>query len=164
MNELQTVDALKITLKRQNQQGEALLQVLDHVETIRDDVERMKDGINEDIKDLRDSITLNYQEQQELKSVVMSKAVEMTKNYFGRDGLDYGNHDLFSLKMGQLIHLVYKYLKLRFEVPRYIAIKRVEFHQAKSYVEGLSLNHFKEREIRITQKQKDLLKGNQNEN
>lgn len=153
------LDALKFTLQRQDDQSKALQKVIEVISDTKNEIVDIKSEIKHDVQEIRDSITINYEEQQTIKSVIGTKAKKMTFEYFDKENLNTQNHDLFAKKYGQIIQVIYRHLKNRFDVPRYTSIKRIEFNNSVSYLNSLSLSQFKPREIRMTAVQKELLEA-----
>ncbi|API89009.1 hypothetical protein BKP56_06960 [Marinilactibacillus sp. 15R] len=153
------LEALKFTLQRQDDQSKALQKVIEVISETKNEIVDIKSEIKQDVQEIRDSITVNYEEQQTIKSIIGVKAKKMTLEYFDKENLDKQNHDLFAKKYGQIIQVIYRYLKNRFEVPRYTSIKRIEFQTAINYLDSITLSQFKPREIRMTAVQKELLEA-----
>lgn len=65
--------------------------------------------------------------------------------------------NLFVLKKGQFIRLMYSRLKKAFNVTKYTNIKHVEAKKAIQFLRDLSYDDFTKFEIRETPKQKELI-------
>lgn len=106
-----------------------------------------------DIKELRDSITLNDEEIKDIQSAVGTVSWRLTKEYFGGRSV---SNDLFVAKLGHLRTGVYYHLKKTFEVGRYTRIKRIDFKKAMNKLTSFGLSDLEEYQTRLTPRQKEI--------
>ena len=153
-NQLTSMDVLKQTLITQNTQGQALVEMLDYMEEVKDEMVDMKQEIKTDIKELRDSITLNPGEIKMIQSAVGTKSWELTKEYFKNRNV---SDDLFLAKLGHLRQGVYHHLKTALDVGGpYTTIKRIEFQKALNILSSLELSDLSDYKKRLTPRQIEI--------
>lgn len=148
---------IRQTLARQNEQGRALMEVVDHIERIEQSMIEMNGDTRALLKTVSDSVTLNYEEQNAYKAIVSSKSHAMAKNYFGDADI---SQDFYLAKIGQFRSRIYSQVKKKFNVPRYSAIKRIDFDNAIQFVNLMSLESFEEWETRLTPRQREIAEMN----
>lgn len=149
-NELET---LQFTLQRQDDQSKALQRVISAVIDTKEEMVEMKDSIEKDVKELRDSITLNRHEISEVQSKVGKRSWELADELFsGRDISD----DLFLAKTGHLRSAIYKRLKENFDISRYYDIRRVDFEKAKEIISKVELENLQPYQLRLTARHKEI--------
>jgi hypothetical protein len=140
---------LEATLKNQ-------LVIVQEMRVMKDEVAQMKQDIKEDVRELRDSITLTRHEGAELQSVVGRKAWKLADELFEEPVSD----DLFLAKVGHFRGIIYKRLKDTFNVARYYDIRRIDFNQAKQVVDIVQLSNLKDYQLRLTARQKEIAEQN----
>lgn len=151
--EMKPMQVIKHTLQTQNEQGKMLIQIVDHVEGIEQKMNAKYEETSQLLKKVSDSITLNYEEQNQYKSIVSSKSHDLAHAYFG--GTE-ASQNLYLAKVGQIRTRIYVHVKKIFNVPRYSAIKRLDLDEAIGFVRQLELRDFEEWEVRMTPRQKEL--------
>lgn len=151
---------IRQTLARQNEQGRALMEVVDHIERIEQNMIEMNGDTRALLKKVSDSVTLNYEEQSKYKSAVSSMSHSLAKKYFGDSDV---SRDFYLMKVGQIRSRIYSRVKTTFNVPRYSAIKRIDFDNAVQFVNRINLESFEDWEIRLTPRQKEIAEMNNDE-
>ena len=144
--------ALIHTLQAQQNQGQALIQALEKVYEIEDkmtDFESKLDEARALVNDVTKQITINYEEQKELQSIVAKIAQDATKEHEKKLDTKFSDN-LFKAWKGRFINLIYKYIKRRMNVVRYTAVKRIDFNELKMYLDTLNYYVFTESELRPT--------------
>lgn len=152
--------ALIHTLQAQQNQGQALIQALQKVYEIEDkmtDFESKLDEARALVNDVTKQITINYEEQKEVQSIVAKIAQDATKEHEKKLGEKFSDN-LFKAWKGRFINLIYKYIKKRMNVVRYTAVKRIDFNELKMYLDTLNYYVFTESELRPTPGILNLLK------
>lgn len=151
-NQLIKDDALIFTLERQNQQGEVLLKVLREVQEIKTGMETYVDGkinyMEAMVDKVSEQLTIDYDQQQEIKSIVSLVATNMTKIHEAND-VSY-SANLFKAWKGRFISRIYAKLKTRMNVVRYTAIRKTDFQEAYNYISELTYEDFSEKELAPT--------------
>lgn len=144
--------ALIHTLQTQQNQGQALIQALEKVYEIEDkmtDFESKLDEARALVDDATKQITINYEEQKEVQSIVAKIAQDAAKEHEKKLDTKFSDN-LFKAWKGRFINLVYKYIKRRMNVVRYTAVKRIDYHELKMYLDTLSYYVFTESELKPT--------------
>lgn len=144
--------ALIHTLQAQQNQGQALIQALQKVYEIEvkmDDFENKLDEARALVDDATKQINITYEEQKEVQSAVSKIAQEATKEHEKKLGEKFSGN-LFKAWKGRFTNLVYKYIKKRMNVVRYTAVKRIDYHELKMYLDTLSYYVFTESELKPT--------------
>lgn len=144
--------ALIHTLQTQQNQSQALIQALEKVYEIEDkmsDFESKLDEARALVNDATNQITINYEEQKEVQSIVAKIAQDATKEHEKKLDTKFSDN-LFKAWKGRFINLIYKYIKRRMNVVRYTAVKRIDFNELKMYLDTLNYYVFTESELRPT--------------
>lgn len=144
--------ALIHTLQAQQNQGQALIQALQKVYEIEakmDDFENKLDEARALVDDATKQINITYEEQKEVQSAVSKIAQDATKEHEKKLDTKFSDN-LFKAWKGRFINLVYKYIKRRMNVVRYTAVKRIDYHELKMYLDTLSYYVFTESELKPT--------------
>ena len=140
------------TLQTQQNQGQALIQALQKVYEIEDkmtDFESKLDEARALVNDATKQITINYEEQKELQSIVAKIAQDATKEHEKKLGEKFSDN-LFKAWKGRFINLIYKYIKKRMNVVRYTAVKRIDFNELKMYLDTINYYTFSNSELKPT--------------
>lgn len=155
-NQLIKNDSLIFTLERQNEQGAALVQALKNVAEIEarmiDTEKRINDRFeqNEALQaKLAEELTINYDEQQEIKSIVNKKASEMTNIHQGKEKKDYSSN-LFKAWKGLFMSRIHAKLKRRMNVARYTAIRKLDYLEANNFLQEINYVDFTEKDLEPT--------------
>ena len=158
--ELNQLEAISFTLQRQDDASKAIQKVVNsmiatknEVVGIKNEMMDMKGEIKADIKELRDSITLNDEEIKDIQSAVGTVAWRLTKEYFGGRNV---SDDLFMAKLGHLRTGVYYHLKNTFETGRYTRLKRIDFKKAMNKLTSFGLSDLEDYQTRLTPRQKEI--------
>lgn len=144
--------ALIHTLQAQQNQGQALIQALQKVYEIEakmDDFENKLDEARALVDDATKQINITYEEQKEVQSAVSKIAQDAAKEHEKKLDTKFSDN-LFKAWKGRFINLVYKYIKRRMNVVRYTAVKRIDYHELKMYLDTLSYYVFTESELKPT--------------
>lgn len=149
---------LKNSLKRQNEQGSQMMELVNHLMGVEERVGKAEEridykvaGLEETVESALEQITIDYEQQQEIKSIVNSKANAFTKEYYS-NGMPESvpskfHDDLFKKKKGRYIRRFYARLKSNFNVVRYTALRRVDYPLAKRYLEDIKFEHISTKEV-----------------
>lgn len=135
------MEMMKFNLERQNEQGEALVEIIKHVEGIESNVESKFAEMSYMVKEVRDSVTLTYEEQKELQQKVFKTSVEFAKDVAGESLVEI-DKETFLKEVGKFRRSIWKKLKERMNVPRYTSIRRVDFEEALIFVSDLKMKDF----------------------
>src|SRR5690625_1368123 len=133
---IQEMQAIKFNLRRQNEQAEALIQVIERVEQIESNVNEKYEKVTEVVEEVRNRVYIEYEDQKELQSIVAKKANEVANEKYG-DMPDHGAE--FRELVGYARRHVWKKLKNYFNVTRYTSIRHVDRDEAKEYARSISL-------------------------
>lgn len=132
------MEAIKFNLKRQNDQAEALIQVIERVEQIESNVNEKYEKVNDIVEEVRNRVYIEHEDQKQLQSIVGKKAHEVAKRR-------YGNNREFGAEFRELVGYarrhVWKKLKNHFNVTRYTSIRHVDRDEAKQYAREITLDN-----------------------
>lgn len=137
----QPMEIIKFNLQRQNEQGEALVQVINRVEEIQEDVNNKFSEMSSMLQKVEDSVTLTYEEQKELQSIVFKLSINLAKESFNGEEV---SKDTFSKQVGKFRRSIWKKLKEQMNVPRYSSIRRIDFEDSLKFVNSLKMKDFLE--------------------
>lgn len=149
---------LKKSLQRQNDQGTQMMEIVNHMMGIENRVENTEVRINERVSGFEETleealerISIDYDQQKEIQSIVNSKANELTQRYY-RNGMpetvpNKFHDDLFKKKKGRYIRSIYSKLKSNFNVVRYTALRSVDFKNAKDFLMNIKYTHINPKEV-----------------
>lgn len=144
----QPMEVIKFNLQRQNDQGQALVQMIERVESIESNVENVQEDINHKFSEMssmlqkvEDSVTLTYEEQKELQSTVFKLSINLAKESFNGEAVSKKE---FSDQVGKFRRSTWKKLKERMNVPRYSSIRRIDFDDSLDFVNSLKMKDFLE--------------------
>lgn len=139
MNNLEKVkemEVLKFSLKRQNDQGAALVKVIERVEGIESNMNKKYDRMSGMLKEVENRVHLEEADANKIKSIVASKAHAISK-------IKYPDRDSYGAEYLELVGYarreVYKRLKGHFNVTKYTAIRHVDRLKAINFVESIVL-------------------------
>lgn len=146
MNNNGDLQVLEQSLGLQVKQAQALHELIirfnNQEERINGKIERVEDLM----EDLSKQITINYEEQKEIQSLVAHKASTLTKEHLDDEVSD----NLFKAWKGLFIRRIYSRIKEQMNVVRYTAVKREDFDIVLNYLESLTYSDFKLRELQPT--------------
>lgn len=132
------LEILKHSLKTQNEQGQALVEVIERVEGIENNVNEKHGEIKGMVTEVRNRVHLEEADAKRIKSIVNKKAHEISK-YRYPDTDKYGAEYLELV--GHARGKVYKRLKEHFNVTKYTAIRHVDREKAIGFVESITLGN-----------------------
>lgn len=156
------LEVLKHSLQTQNEQGKALIAVIERVEQVETNVNKKYEQINEVVEEVRNRVHLEEADANRIKSIVSSKAHAVSK-------VKYPNTDSFRAEYLELVGYarreVYKRLKTHFNVTKYTAIRHVDRESAINFVESIVLDseflhryeQWRYDRIKKVQREKELL-------
>lgn len=131
------MDVLKHSLQTQNEQGKALIAVIERIEKIETNVNQKHEEMNEMLVEVRDRVHLEEADANRIKSIVSQKAHAVAS-------VRYPNKDEYGAEYLELVGYarreVYKRLKTHFNVTKYTAIRHVDRENAISFVESIVLD------------------------
>lgn len=138
-------------------------QLLEEVIGIKEEMDRNVKKTNQKLTDIEllveevnKKVHIDDGEAVKIKSLVFSKAGVFADMYFNEQK-SHPSANLFALKKGQFIRLMYSRLKKAFNVTKYTNIKHIEAEKAIQFLRDLSYDDFTPFEIRETPKQKELI-------
>ncbi len=138
-------------------------QLLEEVIGIKEEMDRNVKKTNQKLTDIEllveevnKKVHIDDGEATEIKSIVFRKAGVFADFYF-EEQKTHPSDNLFSLKKGQFMRLMYSHLKKAFNVTKYTNIKHVDAEKAVKFLENLSYDDFTKFEIRELPKQKELI-------
>lgn len=147
---------LIFTLERQNEQGVALVETMRNIIKIEANMKatekRVNNRLNENeaiLEKLSEQLTINYDEQQEIKSIINTLATVFAREHEKREKTTYSGN-LFKAWKGRFISRMHAKLKIRMNVVRYTAIRKVDFKEAYQFLESLQYESFREAELKPT--------------
>lgn len=140
--------ALIHTLETQGKQSEALVSLLREMGNVKEEMIELKDEVKEHVNESRslyekmsEQVTITYEEQKELRSIVSKLAISLTEEHQKRQGKTYSDN-LFKAWKGMFMIRIHSKLKKRMNVVRYTSIKRVDYDEALAYLNVLTYDHF----------------------
>lgn len=131
------MEILKHNLVTQNEQGKALIAVIERVEKIETNVNKKYEQITEVVEEVRNRVHLENADARKISSIVGKKAHAISsvrypnKKEYGAEYLEL---------VGYARREVYKRLKGHFNVTSYTAIRHVDRLEAFEYVESINLD------------------------
>lgn len=175
------IEALKFSLKRQNEQGNAMMEMLDEVQEIKNEVKQTESNIqkidndmnekiekvNDSLERMENSVELQGSEADEIQSIIYRKAHELAIIKFP-DMDDYGAE--YRELNGYARRRLYKKLKTHFNVNSYSKIRHVDFEDAKDYAQSIKFDNsffheFKKwKDQKLKKEQRERAKQKENEN
>lgn len=139
------MEALKFNLQRQNEQGNALVKVIEKVEEMESNVNEKYEKTNEALGNMQDMlqevnnrVTLEDEDARQIKSIVGKKAAAIAKEKYP-DLINYGAE--YRELIGYARRTVYKKLKQHFNVTKYTSIRHVDREKAKEYAASIKLDN-----------------------
>ncbi|HLR92345.1 MAG TPA: ORF6C domain-containing protein [Atopostipes sp.] len=132
------MEAIKFNLKRQNEQANALIQVIERIEEIESNMNEKYVEVKDMVDEIRDRVYIEHEDQKELQSIVSKKSYAIAKEYFNNDD-DYGA-EIRELA-GYAMRHHWKLLKKHFNVTRYTSIRHVDREKAKEFVRNIRLDN-----------------------
>lgn len=149
-------ESLIFTLERQNEQGAALVEALKSVAAVEARMIESESKMNKRFDEnealyekLSEQLTINYDEQQNIKSVVKKLANKMAHTHEEKQGTSYSSN-LFKAWHGVFASRIYSKLKKRMNVVRYTAIRKVDYQEAMDYLNALDYINFSAKELEPT--------------
>lgn len=154
----QHLSLLKNSLQRQNEQGNQMMEVVNHLMGIEERVNEAENridykvaGLEETVDSALEQITIDYEQQKQVKSIVQTRANAFAKAYY-LDGMPTDvpakfHDDLFKKKKGRYIARFHARLKKHMNVVRYTAIRRIDFEDAKTYLENIKFSEIPTKEV-----------------
>src|SRR5690625_55717 len=83
------LEIMKHSLKTQNEQGKALIAVIERVEQIENNVNEKYGEIKDIVTEVKNRVTIDHEDQQVLKSIVGKKSYDIAKKYYNNNS-NYG--------------------------------------------------------------------------
>lgn len=131
------LEVMKHSLQTQNEQGKALIAVIERVEQVETNVNKKYEEVTEIVEEVRNRVHLEEADANRIKSIVGSKAHAVAK-------VRYPNTENFKAEYLELVGYarreVYKRLKTHFNVTKYTAIRHVDRESAITFVESIVLD------------------------
>ena len=169
-NQLIKNDTLIFTLERQNEQGMALVQALKNVAEIEARVIDTEKRINDRFEQnealqakLAEELTINYEEQQELRSIIYKKSTAMTHEHNRKQDKFYSSN-LFKAWKGLFSARIHAKLKKHMNITRYTAIRKLDFFEAEHFLQSINYDDFSERDLEPTVKILQVIELEKGEN
>lgn len=121
---------LQQQIARQDEQGKALHTMFDGMKTMYNEFREDAAEIRQLVQEVRDSVTVTNAECFGLQSAVASRSIGLTKDRYAE------GDESFSTTVGKYRRMIWKQMKLNFDVPKYNCIRRMDFESAMSFVAG----------------------------
>lgn len=122
------------------------LEIIKEMRQIKRDVAESEKRMVSMVERVTKEITINYEEQRKIQSLVAHKASTLTKEHLDEEVSD----NLFKAWKGLFIRRIYSRIKDQMNVVRYTAVKREDFDRVLNYLENLAYSDFKLRELQPT--------------
>ena len=122
------------------------LEIIKEMRQIKRDVAESERRMVKMVERVTKEITINYEEQRRIQSVVSLKASQLTREHLDEEVSD----NLFKAWKGLFIRRIYSRIKDQMNVVRYTAVKREDFDRVLNYLEDLAYSDFKLRELQPT--------------
>ena len=122
------------------------LEIIKEMRQIKRDVAESEKRMVSMVERVTKEITINYEEQRKIQSLVAHKASTLTREHLNEEVSD----NLFKAWKGLFIRRIYSRIKEQMNVVRYTAVKREDFDRVLNYLENLSYSDFKLRELQPT--------------
>ena len=122
------------------------LEIIKEMRQIKRDVAESERRMVKMVERVTKEITINYEEQRRIQSVVSLKASQLTREHLNEEVSD----NLFKAWKGLFIRRIYSRIKEQMNVVRYTAVKREDFDIVLNYLESLTYSDFKLRELQPT--------------
>lgn len=122
------------------------LEIIKEMRQIKRDVAESEKRMVDMVERVTKEITINYEEQRKIQSLVAHKASTLTNEHVGEEVSD----NLFKAWKGLFIRRIYSRIKEHMNVVRYTAVKREDFDVVLNYLESLTYSDFKLRELQPT--------------
>ena len=122
------------------------LEIIKEMRQIKRDVAESERRMVKMVERVTKEITINYEEQRRIQSVVSLKASQLTREHLNEEVSD----NLFKAWKGLFIRRIYSRIKDQMNVVRYTAVKREDFDRVLNYLENLAYSDFKLRELQPT--------------
>lgn len=122
------------------------LEIIKEMRQIKRDVAESEKRMVSMVERVTKEITINYEEQRKIQSLVAHKASTLTKEHLDEEVSD----NLFKAWKGLFIRRIYSRIKEQMNVVRYTAVKREDFDIVLNYLESLTYSDFKLRELQPT--------------
>lgn len=136
-------------IKQTNEQGQQLEQIINRMLDMEDRVENRVSYVETMVEEIKKEVPITYEQQKELQSIVQTKSNEFTREYY-KNGIPVEKRyqsELFKKKKGQFIRSMWTRLKEYFNVPRYTAIKKVDYDRTKQFLTMIAFKDFKPHEL-----------------
>lgn len=130
------MEMLKFNLKRQNEQGEAIVQAIEHIDEVKNDMDEKYQHTFQMLKEVKNRIHLEEGDCLKIKSLVAKKAHRISKKRWG-NLQDYGAE--YREMVGFARRTVYKKLKHYFNVNKYTQIRHIDRDEAFRFVDSIML-------------------------
>lgn len=137
------LEVLKHNLITQNEQGKALVEMIEKVEgiesnviNVRDEVVELKNDVKKDLNDMRNRITIDYESQKELQSIVKKKSNKIAKEHYGEPE-EYGA-EIRELS-GYATRFLWSALKDKYRITRFTSLRQVDFKEGKDFLKNVVL-------------------------
>lgn len=166
-NQLETQNnmALIHTLRTQGQQSEVLAEAMERIYGVEERVnevatavdnkmDKLQGQIDESFalhEDLSKQITVNYDQQKDIQSIVSKKATNMTKEH-QKNLNEVFSDNMFKAYKGLFTRRIYAKLKKQMNVVRYTSVKKVDCEEAMTFLRSLEYQDFTDRELKPTPK------------
>lgn len=149
MTELQSMNVLKQTLVNQSEQGEVLIALIDRFEAQEIRIDNKITEVETLVSEATKQITINYDEQRDIQSLVSTKANDLAEQYISGIHKDWSDN-LFKAWKGLFIRRIYGKIKREMNVVRYTSIKRTDFKKVIEFISKLEIDNFTLRELQPT--------------
>lgn len=122
------------------------LNIVREMKQIKQEVINSEQRMIKLVEKVSKEITINYEEQKQIQSVVSTQANAFAEEHLNNLGGNFSNN-LFKAWKGLFIRKIYSKLKTRLNVVRYTAVRREEFETTMMFLENLTLGAFTLRDL-----------------
>lgn len=128
-SEKQIFSILEAQLQRQDEQGRTIHTMFDGIKSMYGEFAEGMEEMKMLVQEVRDSKTLTDTECYELQSAVAMKSISLTKDRINEE------EEYFPKVVGKYRWMIWKHLKRKFHVPKYNHIRRIDFEEARTFVQ-----------------------------
>ncbi len=119
---------LEKQLQRQDEQGRALSTMFEGIKSMYSEFSEGMAEMKDMVQEVRDSVTLNNAECTMIHAEVARKSIGLAKDRYQDEDVE------FQKIVGKYRRMTWKQLKLKFDVPKYNCIRRIDFDEAMKFV------------------------------
>lgn len=125
----QMFSILEMQLKRQDEQGQAIHTMFSSMKSMYTDFSTKFEAMNDMVQEVRDSVTLTNAECTMIHSAVATKSISLAKDRFTEED------EAFKNVVGKYRRMIWKQLKLKYDVPKYNCIRRIDYEDSITFIQ-----------------------------